>query len=81
MVKIYTVGGFSEVGKNMVVVETEEDAFIFDEGFFLPAIVSMQEREKIITEKKLQSVSAIPDDSIIDKIRHKIGRSSSDTHT
>lgn len=72
MVKIYTVGGFSEVGKNMVAVELEEDAFIFDEGFFLPAIVSMQEHDKIMTEKKLLSASAIPNDSSINKIRHKI---------
>ena len=72
MVKIYTVGGFSEVGKNMVVVETEEDAFIFDEGFFLPVIVSMQERDKVMTEKKLESVGAIPDDSVIEDIRHKV---------
>ncbi|MFA5060809.1 MAG: MBL fold metallo-hydrolase RNA specificity domain-containing protein [Candidatus Pacearchaeota archaeon] len=72
MVKIHTVGGFSEVGKNMVVVELEEDAFIFDEGFFLPAIVSVQERDKIMTEKRLRSVSAIPNDSSINKIRHKI---------
>ena len=27
-VKIHTVGGFSEVGKNMVVVELEDDAFL-----------------------------------------------------
>jgi len=72
MVKIHTVGGFSEVGKNMVVVELEEDAFIFDEGFFLPAIVSMQERDKVMTEKRLKNISAIPDDSAIQKISHKI---------
>jgi len=72
MVKIYTVGGFSEVGKNMVVVELEEDAFIFDEGFFLPAIVSMNERDKIMTERKLKSINAIPEDSVIKKIKHKI---------
>jgi len=72
MVKIHTVGGFSEVGKNMVVVELEDDAFIFDEGFFLPAIVSMQERDRIMTEKNLKRLSAIPNDSVIDKIRHKI---------
>jgi len=72
MVKIHTVGGFSEVGKNMIVVELEEDAFILDEGFFLPAIVSMQERDKILTEKKLKSIKAIPEDSVINKIRHKI---------
>lgn len=70
--KIYTVGGFSEVGKNMTCVEVGEDAFIFDEGFFLPAIVSMEEREKVLTEKKLRSIGAIPDDSVIEHIRHKV---------
>jgi ribonuclease J len=72
MVKIHTVGGFSEVGKNMVVVELEEDAFIFDEGFFLPAIVSMQEKERIMTEKHLKSIKAVPNDSAIAKIKHKV---------
>ncbi|MBT3397746.1 ribonuclease J [archaeon] len=72
MVKIHTVGGFSEVGMNMVVVELEEDAFIFDEGFFLPAIVSMQERDKVMTERRLKSVGAIPNDDVINKIRHKV---------
>ena len=72
MVKIHTVGGFSEVGKNMVVVELEEDAFIFDEGFFLPAIVSMQERDKVLTERRLKSIKAVPEDSVINKIKHKV---------
>lgn len=72
MVKIHTVGGFSEVGKNMVVLELEEDAFIFDQGFFLPAIVSMQERDKVLTEKRLRTIKAIPDDSAIQKIQHKV---------
>lgn len=72
MVNIHTIGGFSEVGKNMVVLELDEDAFIFDEGFFLPAIVSMQEREKMMTEERLRSIEAIPDDSVIDSIRHKV---------
>jgi ribonuclease J len=69
---IHTLGGFSEVGKNMVVLENNEDAFIFDEGFFLPAIVSMQERDSVLTEKKLSSIEAIPDDRSIQNIRHKI---------
>ena len=72
MVKIHTVGGFSEVGKNMVVVEMEEDAFIFDEGFFLPAIVSMEERDKVMTEKRLKKIEAVPNDAVIDNIRHKV---------
>ena len=72
MVKVHTVGGFSEVGKNMVVIELEEDAFIFDEGFFLPAIVSMEERDRVMTEKRLKSIKAVPDDSAIAKFKHKI---------
>ena len=72
MVKIHTVGGFSEVGKNMVAIELEEDAFIFDEGFFLPAIVSMEERDKVMTERRLKSIKAVPEDSVINKIRHKV---------
>jgi len=72
MVNIHTVGGYNEVGKNMTVVEYEDDAFIFDFGFYLPAIVSMTERDRVMTEKKLKSIEAIPDDSVIDKIRSKV---------
>ncbi len=73
--KIHTIGGFSEVGKNMLALELDEDAFIFDEGFFLPPIVEMQEKEKdefFYSEKKLKSIRAIPNDNVINKIRHKV---------
>jgi ribonuclease J len=71
-VKIHTVGGFSEVTKNMVVVELEEDAFIFDQGFFLPAIVSMEERDRVMTERRLKTIGAVPEDSVVSKIKHKV---------
>jgi len=75
MVKIYAVGGYSEVGKNMTAVEVDEDVFIFDEGFFLPAIVQMQEKEKdeySYSESRLRSIEAIPGDLILDKVRHRV---------
>ncbi len=72
MVKIHTVGGFSEVGKNMVVIELEEDAFVLDMGFFLPAIVNMEERDKVMTEKRLRSIDAVPNDSYLQKIKEKV---------
>ncbi len=72
MIRVHAVGGFSEVGKNMIAIEVDEDAFIFDEGFFLPAIVSYQEKERVMTEGKLKEKGAIPDDSVLDKIRHKV---------
>ena len=68
--KIYTIGGFNEVGKNMTVVETGEDVFIFDLGLFLPPIVELeeQERQDIYTEKKLRKLKAIPEDILLDKL-------------
>jgi len=71
--KIHSIGGFSEVGKNMSAIELTDDAFILDEGFFLPAIVQMQEKEDShYTEAKLRNAKAIPDDLAIEPIRHKI---------
>jgi len=69
--KIYSIGGYSEVGKNMTVVEIGDDAFIFDMGLYLPPIVEMEEREKT-SSKMLGSVGAVPDDYGIEKIRSKV---------
>ncbi len=65
--EVYTVGGFDEVGKNMTVVDVGEDAFIFDCGLFLPPIVALEEQETFHTEKKLRSIKAIPNDTILDE--------------
>ncbi len=72
--EIISVGGFSEVGKNMTVVDLGEDAFIFDCGIFLPPIVELEEREKAHTEKMLRSIKALPSDYILDEkgIREKV---------
>jgi ribonuclease J len=75
--EVFTIGGFDEVGKNMTVVKTGEDAFIFDAGVFLPAIVELQEQEtqqQAYTEKKLRSIGALPNDLILDKfgLRDKV---------
>ncbi|MCK9568191.1 RNase J family beta-CASP ribonuclease [Candidatus Pacearchaeota archaeon] len=69
--EIFTIGGYNEVGKNMTVVNTGEDVFIFDLGVFLPAIVQLQESEtgeQIYPEKKLRSIGALPDDLLLDKL-------------
>lgn len=69
--KIYTIGGYNEVGKNMTVVDLGDDAIIFDSGFYMPAIVEMQEeenRQQKYTEKKLRNNGALPDDLLLDKL-------------
>jgi len=74
--RIYTVGGFNEVGKNMTVVETSGDVFIFDMGLFLPPIVELEEKErnKKYTEKRLRGLGAVPEDTLLDKLglRNKV---------
>jgi len=71
--EIYTLGGFNEVGKNMVVVDLGEDAFIFDCGLFLPPIVELEEKEKGYNEKILRSIGALPNDYILnDQIPNKV---------
>lgn len=72
--RIYTIGGYSEVGKNMTAVEIGEDVIIFDCGLHLPPIVELEEREDLMHEKKLRNIGAIPDDLILDNLglRNKV---------
>lgn len=74
MIKIHTIGGFSEVGKNMTAVEVGEDVFIFDAGLYLPVVVEIEEQETRESEKKMRNIGAIPDDTLLDKLnlRHKV---------
>ena len=67
MLKIHTVGGYNEVGKNMTALEIDDDVFLFDCGLFLPAIVGVSEREKIPTEKGMRMLGALPDDLYLEK--------------
>ena|SRR3989344_302844 len=66
--KIYGIGGYNEVGKNMTAVDLGEDVILFDCGLYLPPIVELEEAEKIYTEKRLRAIGAIPADDILDRL-------------
>jgi ribonuclease J len=66
--KIYTVGGYNEVGKNMTAVDLGEDVILFDCGLHLPPIVELEESERAYTEKKLRTIGAVPNDLILDQL-------------
>ena len=72
--KLHTIGGYNEVGKNMTALEINEDVFVFDSGLFLPAIVGLTEREKIPTEKGMRHLGALPDDLYLERknLRDKV---------
>ena len=63
--EICTIGGFSEVGKNMTAVKVGEDVFIFDIGLYIPGIVELQEENLIDYTQRFKSEK-----------KHKSGKSS-----
>jgi ribonuclease J len=65
--KIHAIGGYSEVGKNMTALEMGEDVLLFDCGFYLPAVVGVEEKEKIPTERGMRNLGALPDDNYLEK--------------
>jgi ribonuclease J len=72
--KIHTIGGYDEVGKNMTALDVGDDVLLFDSGLFLPAVVGVQEREKIPTENGMRKVGALPDDLYLERkgLREKV---------
>ncbi len=74
MLNIHTIGGYDEVGKNMTAIDTGDDVILFDAGLYLPAIVGVQEREKIPTEKGMRGLGALPNDLYLDQkgLRDKV---------
>ena len=72
--RIYGIGGYNEVGKNMTAVELKDDVFLFDCGLYLPPIVELEEAERVYTEKRLRAIGAVPSDDILDNLglRNKV---------
>ncbi|MAG78573.1 ribonuclease J [archaeon] len=75
MIEICTVGGFSEVGKNMTAIKVDDEVIICDMGFFLPEIIRLQDEEVVkekFTKKNLIQYGAIPNDEVIKKWKDKV---------
>ena len=69
MIKIHTIGGYNEIGRNMTAVEVEDEIIILDMGLNLEPYVKLQEKNKqqFIAKEVLIKTGAIPDDSVIEK--------------
>ena len=66
--KIYGIGGYNEVGKNMTAVDLGDDVILFDCGLYLPPIVELEESERVYSEKRLRQIGAVPSDEILDSL-------------
>jgi len=75
MIELCSVGGYSEVGKNMTALKIDEEVVIFDMGIFLPAIINYEEEgndRKALDREGMIKLGAAPDDSVIDDWKDKV---------
>ena len=73
-IEILPVGGFGEVGKQMVAVKVDNEVVIFDMGLHLPNYILATEGEEIrkISREQLMKAQAIPDDTILGDWKGKV---------
>ena len=75
MIEICTVGGYSEVGRNMTAVKIDDEVVIFDMGLCLPKIINFEEEgghRDNLTSQGLIKLGAIPNDNVIKKWRNEV---------
>ncbi|MBI5872245.1 RNase J family beta-CASP ribonuclease [archaeon] len=68
-VQICTVGGYSEVGKNMTAIKVDNEVVICDIGFYMPEIIKYEEEEgdKLAFDRQmLIKRGAAPNDRVIE---------------
>jgi ribonuclease J len=73
MIEIYTVGGYSGIGKNCTAIKVDEEVVIADMGIDLENYIKLREDNDIkIDPQQMIDVGAIPDVSVLDKIKGKV---------
>ncbi|CAN5378075.1 RNase J family beta-CASP ribonuclease [soil metagenome] len=70
--KLYTIGGYNEVGKNMTAVEVRDEIVILDMGYDMQELIEMESSVESMATKDVIKLGVIPDDSIIYKQREKV---------
>lgn len=74
MIKVASVGGYSEVGKNMTAIKVDEEVIILDMGFYLPKLLDFEENNsrRNISRDNLIELGVIPNDEFIKSWRDKV---------
>lgn len=68
MIELCGVGGYSEVGRNMTAVKINNDAVIFDMGFYMQKIADFEEQgysRHFMNAEQMIKQDAIPNDNVI----------------
>ncbi|MEK6835221.1 MAG: RNase J family beta-CASP ribonuclease [Nanoarchaeota archaeon] len=73
MIEVFTIGGYSEVGKNMTAIKIDDEIIILDMGLYLPAVLEYEEgNPRDLTTKELIKIGAIPNDEPLENYRDKV---------
>lgn len=74
MIEIYAVGGYNEVGKNCTAINVDGEVLIIDLGIHLENYIKLTEDEDLvkIDANKLMDVGAVPNISVLDKVKNNI---------
>jgi ribonuclease J len=74
MIEIYAVGGYNEVGKNCTAINVDGEVIIIDLGINLENYIKLTEDEDIvkISTDKLMHVGAVPNISVLNKIKNNV---------
>ena len=73
MIEVFTIGGYSEIGRNMTAVKIDDEMIILDMGLYLPAVLEYEEGDpRDLTAKDLVKIGAIPDDKILNNYKDKV---------
>jgi ribonuclease J len=74
MIDIYAVGGYTEVGKNCTAIKIDDEVIVIDLGLALENYIKLTEDADIIkiSPEKLMDAGAVPDISVLNKIKNKV---------
>jgi|TARA_B100001964_G_C14253266_1_gene611034 ribonuclease J len=74
MIDIYAVGGYNDVGKNCTAIDVDGEVIIIDLGIHLDNYIKLTQDEDIvkISAEKLMKVGAVPDISVLDKVKNNV---------
>ncbi|MBW2975915.1 RNase J family beta-CASP ribonuclease [Candidatus Woesearchaeota archaeon] len=74
MIEIYTVGGYNEVGKNCTAINVDNEVLLIDLGIHLENYIKLTQDEDIvkISADKLMNAGAVPDISLLDKLKNNV---------
>lgn len=71
-IKLYALGGYEEVGRNMTCVEIGDEAVILDMGVYMDRYVPLQDKIQQCSTKTLINEDVIPDDKPIHHLKKNV---------